>query len=39
MFNLAGEQRRVLAGRKTNDLKPVGVRVNDRQRASADRSG
>ena len=35
---LLGERRRVLPSREANDLQPIGVRVDHRQRAPADRS-
>ena len=37
--DLLGEPIGVLAGREADDLQPIGVRVDDRQRALADRAG
>ena len=37
--DLLGEQLGVLAGGEADDLQPVGMRVDDRQRALADRAG
>ena len=37
--DLVGEARRVLAGRERDDAQAVGMRVDDRQRAPADRAG
>ena len=37
--DLLGEQLGVLAGREADDLQPIGVRVDDRERALADRAG
>ena len=37
--DLLGEQLGVLAGGEPDDLQPIGVRVDDGQRALADRAG
>ena len=37
--HLLGEQRRVVAGGERGHAQPIGMRVDDRQRALADRAG